>query len=89
MPLNKDEKEKIVSKFGENNADTGSSSVQIALLTSRIRQLTEHVTNNKKDNHSRRGLVMLVGQRKRLMKYLRRKDLEKYEKVVNELKIRG
>ncbi|GIS42886.1 MAG: 30S ribosomal protein S15 [Candidatus Marinimicrobia bacterium] len=89
MPLNKDEKEKIVSKFGENNTDTGSSSVQIALLTSRIRQLTEHVTNNKKDNHSRRGLVMLVGQRKRLMKYLRRKDLEKYEKVVNELKIRG
>ena len=79
MPLNKDEKEKIVSKFGENNTDTGSSSVQIALLTSRIRQLTEHVTNNKKDNHSRRGLVMLVGQRKRLMKYLRRKDLEKYE----------
>ena len=89
MPLNKDEKEKIVSKFGENNTDTGSSTVQIALLTSRIRQLTEHVNNNKKDNNSRRGLVMLVGQRKRLMKYLRRKDLEKYEKVVNELNIRG
>ena len=89
MPLKKEEKESIVSKFGENNTDTGSSSVQIALLTSRIRQLTEHVKNNKKDKHSRRGLVMLVGQRKRLMKYLRRKDLEKYEKVVNELKIRG
>ena len=89
MPLNKEEKENIVSKFGENNTDTGSSSVQIALLTSRIRQLTEHMNNNKKDNHSRRGLVMLVGQRKRLIKYLRRKDLEKYEKVVNELKIRG
>ena len=89
MPLKKEEKESIVSKFGENNTDTGSSSVQIALLTSRIRQLTEHVKNNKKDNHSRRGLVMLVGQRKRLMKYLRRKDLEKYEKVVNELNIRG
>lgn len=89
MPLNKEEKENIVSKFGENNTDTGSSTVQIALLTSRIRQLTEHVKNNKKDNHSRRGLVMLVGQRKRLMKYLRRKDLEKYEKVVNELNIRG
>ena len=89
MPLKKEEKGSIVSKFGENNTDTGSSSVQIALLTSRIRQLTEHVKNNKKDNHSRRGLVMLVGQRKRLMKYLRRKDLEKYEKVVNELKIRG
>jgi|TARA_B100001996_G_scaffold111211_2_gene84247 small subunit ribosomal protein S15 len=89
MPLNKEEKENIVSKFGENNTDTGSSTVQIALLTSRIRQLTEHVKNNKKDNHSRRGLVMLVGQRKRLMKYLRREDLEKYEKVVNELNIRG
>ena len=89
MPLNKEEKENIVSKFGENNTDTGSSIVQIALLTSRIRQLTEHVKNNKKDNHSRRGLVMLVGQRKRLMKYLRREDLEKYEKVVNELNIRG
>ena len=89
MPLKKEEKESIVSKFGENNTDTGSSSVQIALLTSRITQLTEHMNNNKKDNHSRRGLVMLVGQRKRLMKYLRRKDLEKYEKVVNELKIRG
>ena len=89
MPLNKEEKESIVSKFGENNTDTGSSSVQIDLLTSRIRQLNEHMNNNKKDNHSRRGLVMLVGQRKRLMKYLLRKDLEKYEKVVNELKIRG
>ncbi len=89
MPLNKEEKENIVSKFGENNTDTGSSTVQIALLTSRIRQLTEHVKNNKKDNHSRRGLVMLVGQRKRLMKYLRKTNLEKYENVVNELKIRG
>ena len=89
MPLTIKEKEDIVSKFGESKKDTGSASVQIALLTSRIRQLTDHVTKHKKDNHSRRGLVMLVGQRKRLMKYLRRKDLEKYEKVVNELKIRG
>ena len=89
MPSTIEEKENIVSKFGENNTDTGSSSVQIALLTSRIRQLTEHMNNNKKDNHSRRGLVMLVGKRKRLMKYLRKTDLEKYENVVNELKIRG
>ena len=89
MPLTIEEKESIVSKFGENKKDTGSAAVQIALLTSRIRQLTTHVTEHKKDNHSRRGLVMLVGQRKRLMKYLRKTDLEKYENVVNELKIRG
>jgi len=89
MPLKTEEKESIVSKFGENKMDTGSAAVQIALLTSRIRQLTDHATKHKKDNHSRRGLVLLVGQRKRLLKYLRKTDLEKYENVVNELKIRG
>ena len=89
MPLTIEEKESIVSKFGENKMDTGSAAVQIALLTNRIRLLTAHVTKHKKDNHSRRGLVMLVGKRKRLMKYLRKTDLEKYENVVNELKIRG
>ena len=89
MPLTIEEKESIVSKFGENKKDTGSAAVQIALLTNRIRQLTDHVTKHKKDNHSRRGLVMLVGQRKRLMKYLRKTDVENYENVVNELKIRG
>ena len=89
MPLTIEEKESIVSKFGENKKDRGSAAVQIALLTGRIRQLTAHVTKHKKDNHSRRGLVMLVGQRKRLMKYLRKTNLEKYENVVNELKIRG
>ena len=89
MPLTTEEKESIVSKFGKNKTDTGSASVQIALLTRRIRQLTDHITKHKKDNHSRRGLVMLVGQRKRLMKYLRKTDLEKYENVVNKLKIRG
>ena len=88
MPLNKDEKEKIVSKFGENNTDTGSSSVQIALLTSRIRQLTEHVTNNKKDNHSRRGLLNLVGLRRRLLSYLKRKNYEEYIRVSKELKLK-
>jgi|TARA_B100001105_G_scaffold111402_1_gene89357 small subunit ribosomal protein S15 len=89
MPLTIEEKESIVSKFGEDKKDTGSAPVQIALLTSRIRQLTDHVTKHKKDNHSRRGLVMLVGQRKRLMKYLWRTDFDKYENVVNKLKIRG
>ncbi len=89
MPLKIEERESIVSKFGENKTDTGSAAVQIALLTNRIRLLTAHVTKHKKDNHARRGLVMLVGKRKRLMKYLRKTDLEKYENVVNELKIRG
>ena len=89
MHLTIEEKESIVSKFGEDKKDTGSAPVQIALLTSRIRQLTDHVTKHKKDNHSRRGLVMLVGQRKRLMKYLWRTDFDKYENVVNKLKIRG
>ena len=89
MPLKIEERESIVSKFGENKTDTGSAAVQIALLTNRIRLLTAHVTKHKKDNHSRRGLVMLVGKRKRLMKYLRKTDLEKYENVINELKIRG
>ena len=89
MPLTIEEKESIVSKFGEDKKDTGSAPVQIALLTSTIRQLTDHVTKHKKDNHSRRGLVMLVGQRKRLMKYLWRTDFDKYENVVNKLKIRG
>ena len=89
MPLKIEERESIVSKFGENKTDTGSAAVQIALLTNRIRLLTAHVTKHKKDNHSRRGLVMLVGKRKRLMKYLRKTDVENYENVVNELKIRG
>ena len=89
MPLKIEERESIVSKFGENKTDRGSAAVQIALLTNRIRLLTTHVTKHKKDNHSRRGLVMLVGKRKRLTKYLRKTDLEKYENVVNELKIRG
>ena len=89
MPLTIEEKETIVSKFGENKTDTGSAAVQIALLTNRIRLLTAHVTKHKKDNHSRRGLVMLVGKRKRVMKYLRKTDVENYENVVNELKIRG
>ena len=89
MPLTIEEKESIVSKFGENKKDRGSAAVQIALLTNRIRQLTYHLTKHKKDKHSRRGVVMLVGQRKRLMKYLRKTDVENYENVVNELKIRG
>ena len=89
MSITAEEKAKVLKEYATKDGDTGSPEVQVAILTSRINTLTEHFKTHKKDNHSRRGLVMLVGQRKRLMKYLRRKDLEKYEKVVNELKIRG
>ena len=82
-------KQDLIKNYKKHDNDTGSSRVQIAIITDRINYLVDHLKQHKKDNHSRRGLVMLVGQRKRLMKYLRRKDLEKYEKVVNELKIRG
>ena len=88
MPLNKEEKENIVSKFGENNTDTGSSTVQIALLTSRIRQLTEHVNNNKKDNHSRRGLLKMVAQRRKLLDFLKNKEEQRYKDLIGRLSIR-
>ena len=88
MPLTIEENENIVSKFGENKMDTGSAAVQIALLTSRIRQLTDHATKHKKDNHSRRRLVLLVSQRKKLLKYMRRVNPDSYLTVTNELSIR-
>ena len=88
MSITNTEKQDIVKKFGKNDKDTGSSEVQIALLTERIRVLTEHVKMNKKDNHSKRGLVMLVSQRKKLLKYLRRVDPESYLNVTQELSIR-
>ena len=88
MSLDNKEIQKIVKKYGKNDKDTGSSEVQVALLTSRIRSLTEHAKENKKDNHSRRGLVMLVSQRKNLLKYLRRTSPDSYLKITEELAIR-
>jgi len=88
MSLTNDQIKDIVKKFGKDEKDTGSSEVQIALLTSRIRYLTDHAKENKKDNHSRRGLVMLVSQRKKLLKYLRRINAESYLKLTQELSIR-
>lgn len=88
MSITNTEKQDIVKKFGKNDNDTGSSEVQIALLTERIRVLTEHAKMNKKDNHSKRGLVMLVSQRKKLLKYLRRVNPESYLNVTQELSIR-
>ena len=88
MSLTNDQIKDIVKKFGKDEKDTGSSEVQIALLTSRIRYLTDYAKENKKDNHSRRGLVMLVSQRKKLLKYLRRINAESYLKLTQELSIR-
>ena len=89
MPISKNEKQEIVKKFGNNDLDTGSPEVQIAILTHRIRELTDHVKVHKKDNHTRRGLVQLVSKRKRLLKYLVRKNVDSYVNLVKELGIRG
>ena len=89
MPISKEEKQEIVKKFGNNDQDTGSPEVQIAILTHRIRELTDHVKVHKKDNHTRRGLVQLVSKRKRLLKFLARKNVDSYVNLVKELGIRG
>jgi small subunit ribosomal protein S15 len=86
--LTHERKREIISTFGANDADTGSARVQIALLTARINHLTEHLREHKKDHHSRRGLLMLVGQRRRLLNYLQRNDLEGYRGLVKELGLR-
>lgn len=88
MGLPKEKKSEIIKKHGRNDKDTGATSVQIALLTERINELTEHFKTHKKDHHSRRGLLKLVGQRRRLLDYLKRKDLETYRKLIEELGIR-
>ena len=88
MPLTKEEKQQVVTKFGASDKDTGSTEVQIALITKRINFLTEHFKQHKKDHNSRRGLLKLVGQRRKLLKYLKRADLEKYRKILDELSLR-
>ena len=88
MPLETAKKQEIASAYGRNGADTGSTEVQIALLTARITQLTEHLRVHAKDHHSRRGLYKMVGQRRRLMNYLRRRDLPKFREITAKLGIR-
>ena len=88
MPLTKEDKQKIVEDFGANSSDTGATEVQIAILTRRIEQLTEHFKNHKRDNNSRRGLLKLVGKRRRLLRYLQRTNLEKYREILNTLQLR-
>lgn len=88
MPLTKEEKERILEEFGRKEGDTGSPEVQIALLTARIKQLTRHLQEHKKDHHSHRGLLKLVGRRRRFLRYLYRKDPEKYLQLIEKLGIR-
>lgn len=88
MPLSKDSKADIAAKFGRGSNDTGSAEVQIAMLTSSINQLTEHLKVHKKDHHSRRGLLLQVGQRRRLLNYLNSKDIERYRKLIADLGLR-
>jgi len=88
MTLTTDQKREVVQQFGKSSEDTGSPEVQIALLTRRINHLTEHLREHKHDHHSRRGLLMLVGQRRRLLNYLQRKDLDRYRGLIQELGLR-
>lgn len=88
MPLSKEEKGSIIGQFRRADNDTGSPEVQVAMLTKRINQLAEHLKVHKKDNHSRRGLLMMVGKRRRLLNYLGREDIERYQRVIAELGLR-
>ena len=89
MALAKDVKSDIIADYGRADGDTGSPEVQIALLTQRIKDLTEHLKVHKKDHHTRRGLLKLVGQRRRMLNYLKKTDIERYREVVAKLGIRG
>ena len=88
MTLTTERKQELVARFGDGDADTGRTEVQIALMTERINELTEHLRAHGKDHHSRRGLLMLVGRRRRLLNYLQRDDLERYRALVRELGLR-
>ena len=88
MSVTSEKKRELVGKFGRSEDDTGSAEVQVALLTERINDLTEHLRTHTKDHHSRRGLLMLVGKRRRLLRYLERSDVERYRSLVAELGLR-
>lgn len=86
--ITKEQKAKLVAEYGKNPQDTGSSAVQVAILTARIGELTEHLKKNPKDHHSRRGLLMMVGQRRGLLDYIAKKDIEEYRSLIARLGIR-
>lgn len=88
MNLTKEKKEEIIKKFGKDTNDSGTAEVQVALLTEKINNLTDHFSEHKKDHASRRGLMMMVGKRRRLLDYLRSKDIERYRAIIKELNLR-
>ena len=88
MSLTQERKAELIDKYGRAPGDTGSAEVQVALLTERVNELTEHLRSHKKDHHSRRGLLMLVGKRRRLLGYLQRTDLDRYRALIKELGLR-
>lgn len=88
MPLSVEQKKDIITEYGRGNADTGSPEVQVALLSARISELTDHFSSHKKDHHSRRGLLKLVNQRRQLLDYLKRKDIDRYQALISRLGLR-
>ena len=89
MSINLKNKEEIIKTYGENDKDTGSTSVQVAMLSQKITELTEHLKLNKKDFATKRGLLMMVGRRKRLLSYMKSKSVEEYRDLIKKLGIRG
>ena len=88
MPLSTDQKSAIIGDFQRGSSDTGSAEVQVALLSARIKELTEHFAEHKKDHHSRRGLLRLVNQRRKLLDYLKGEDVERYRQLISRLGLR-
>ena len=88
MTLTQERKQELITQYGGDAQDTGRTEVQVALLTERINQLTDHLRTHRKDHHSRRGLLMLVGRRRRFLNYLQRNDLERYRSLIAELGLR-
>ncbi len=88
MPLTKQQKEEIMKKYGKSATDSGSPEVQIALLTTRINELSGHFSKNTKDHHSRMGLLKMVGKRRRLLDYLQEKNIDRYRKILEQLELR-
>ncbi|MGH2658725.1 MAG: 30S ribosomal protein S15 [Actinomycetota bacterium] len=88
MALTTESKSQLISEYRRNEGDTGSTDVQIAVLSKRIADLTEHLKTHRKDHHSRRGLLQMVGRRRRLLEYLRRKDIERYRELIARLGLR-
>ena len=88
MAISKERKAELTAKFGKNAQDTGNSKVQVAILSERIKELTEHMKSHQKDFHTRRGLLMLVGKRRRLLSYIKKNDINEYRELIKKLGIR-